>query len=95
MARRTAPLPGSFPRGAGLALLLALAASAPSAVRAGNLIAAVESYMLAPGSSVGPATEVKPANCRTAADGSVTCDTRLENPKGDTPAQPNFQPFPN
>ncbi len=95
MSRRTASLPGSCSRGAGLALLFALAAWAPSAARAGGLLAAVESYMLAPGSNVGPATEVKPTNCRTAADGSVTCDTRLQNPKGDTPAAPNFQPFPN
>ena len=95
MSRRTASLPGSCSRGAGLALLLALAAWAPSAARAGGLLAAVESYMLAPGSNVGPATKVEPKNCVTAADGSITCDTQLVNPPGDTQAKPQYNPFKN
>jgi hypothetical protein len=83
MSRRLAPF-------LGLRLFLALGAMA-----AGPALAGVESYILKPGSSVGPATQVEPTNCRTAADGSMTCDTRLKNPPGDTPARPNIQPFPN
>jgi hypothetical protein len=51
--------------------------------------------MLGPGSKVGPATEVKPKNCVTAPDGTVTCDTELVNPPGDTRAQPQFDLFRN
>ncbi|MEB3165610.1 MAG: hypothetical protein VKO65_02960 [Cyanobacteriota bacterium] len=57
--------------------------------------AQVEEYMLQPGSTVGPETKVKPKNCVTAADGSVTCDTELENSPGSTPAKPEFNPFRN
>ena len=58
-------------------------------------LAQVESFMLKPGSKIGPATQVKPTNCVTAADGSVTCDTKIENSPSDTPAKPSFQPFKN
>ncbi len=51
--------------------------------------------MLQRGSNVGPATQIKPINCVTAADGSVTCDTKIENPPSDTPAKPSYQPFKN
>ena len=51
--------------------------------------------MLKPGSNVGPATQVKPTTCVTAADGSVTCDTKIVNPPSDTPAKPSYQPFKN
>jgi hypothetical protein len=57
--------------------------------------AQVESFMLKRGGNVGPETQIKPTNCVTAADGSITCDTVIENPPSDTPAQPNFQPFKN
>jgi hypothetical protein len=57
--------------------------------------AQVESFMLKRGSNVGPETQIKPTNCVTAADGSVTCDTVIQNPPSDTPAQPNYQPFKN
>ena len=58
-------------------------------------IAQSESFVLGPGSKVGPATEVKPKNCVTAPDGTVTCDTELVNPTGDTRAQPQFELFRN
>ncbi|MFZ0408150.1 MAG: hypothetical protein WAM11_08590 [Cyanobium sp.] len=58
-------------------------------------MAQVESFMLKPGSNVGPATKIKPTNCVTAADGSVTCDTKIENSPSDTPAKPSYQPFKN
>jgi len=54
-----------------------------------------ESYMLKPGSKVGPATKVKPTDCVTQPDGTVTCNTKLVNPVGDTPAKPSFSPFKN
>ena len=57
--------------------------------------AQVESFLWGPGSNVGPATKVEPKNCRTAADGSITCDTQLVNPEGDTPAKPQYNPFRN
>jgi len=54
-----------------------------------------ESYLLKPGSNVGPSTKIKPVNCVTAADGSVTCNTAIENSPSDTPAKPEFSPFRN
>lgn len=62
---------------------------------AGPALAQTESFLLGPGSKVGPATEVKPKNCVTAPDGTVTCDTELVNPPGDTRAQPQFDLFRN
>lgn len=59
------------------------------------VLAQVESFMLKSGSQVGPATEVKPKNCVTAKDGTITCDTELVNPPGNTPAKPHFHPFRN
>lgn len=50
-------------------------------------------FLLGPGSNVGPATKVREENCKTAADGTVTCDTKLVNPPGDTPAKPQYSPF--
>lgn len=55
----------------------------------------MESFLLGPGSKVGPATQVEPTNCVTADDGTITCDTKLVNPPGDTPAKPQYSPFPN
>jgi hypothetical protein len=57
--------------------------------------AQVESFILKSGSQVGPATEVKPKNCVTAKDGTISCDTELVNPPGNTPAKPQFTPFRN
>jgi len=57
--------------------------------------AQVESFMLKRGSNVGPETKVKPTNCVTGPDGSIRCDTVIENSPSDTPAKPNYQPFKN
>lgn len=62
---------------------------------AGPALAQVETFMLKPGSNVGPATKITPTNCVTGPDGSVTCDTKIENSPSDTPAQPGFTPFKN
>ncbi len=67
----------------GLALLMA----------ATPALTQVESFLLGPGSTVGPATKVEPTNCVTAADGSITCGTKIVNPEGDTPAKPQYNPF--
>lgn len=74
-----------------LALLTCLSLVGP----ASPALAQVESFMLQPGSSVGPGTKVTPTNCVTGPDGSVTCDTKLENSPSDTPAKPQYQPFKN
>jgi hypothetical protein len=55
--------------------------------------AQVESFLWGPGSNVGPATKVEPKNCTTAADGTISCDTQLVNPEGNTPAKPQYNPF--
>ena len=71
-----------------LACLTLLAATSPA-------LAQVETFMLKPGSSVGPETKIIPTNCVTAPDGSVTCDTRIENPPSNTPAKPGYSPYKN
>ncbi len=52
-----------------------------------------ESFLLNRGSKVGPASKVKATNCKTAADGTITCDTKIDNPPGDTLAKPQYSPF--
>ena len=73
-----------------LALLAvgALAAALPAQAQ-------VESFLWGPGSNVSPASKVEPRNCVTAADGTITCDTEIVNPPGDTPARPQYTPFKN
>ena len=58
-------------------------------------LAQVESFLVGPGSSVGPSTKVKPKNCVTGADGSITCDTQLENSPSDTQARHIYELFKN
>jgi hypothetical protein len=75
---------------------LSLATLAASTLLAmAPVFAQAESFLLGPGSSVGPATQVKPKNCVTAADGSITCDTQLENSPSDTQARPIYEQFKN
>ena len=57
--------------------------------------AQVERFINKPGSNVGPATKVVPTNCVSAPDGSLTCDTKIENSPSDTQAKPEFSPFRN
>jgi hypothetical protein len=91
--------PGCLPARSAVLLALvcaaapATAAAAPFAQPA--LLAQAESFMVGPGSSVGPATKVKPKNCVTNPDGSITCDTQLENSPSDTQARPQFELFKN
>jgi hypothetical protein len=93
------PLPPAHPwrlsslrtptRGAAAALIALALLPGPAA------LAQVETFMNKPGSSVGPATKVVPTNCVQGPDGSLTCDTKLENSPSDTPAQPQYSPFKN
>ncbi len=86
MNSRLKPLPGKTLQGlvAGLGLAAALASPA---------LAQSQRFLLGPGSNVGPETKIEPQNCVTAADGTITCDTKIVNPKGDTPAKPQYSPF--
>jgi len=75
------------------ALLLVLALAGVSLAAQPGL-AQSESFLLKPGSKVGPASKVKATNCKTnPTDGSITCDTKVENPPGDTMAKPQYSPF--
>lgn len=59
-------------------------------------LAQVQRFLLAPGSSVGNETQIKPKNCVTdPKTGAVTCDTEIVNPPGNTPAKPSYTPFGN
>jgi len=73
--------------------VLVLLAGAAAALAQAPAQAQVESFLWGPGSNVGPATKVEPQNCKTAADGTITCDTKLVNPAGDTQAKPQYNPF--
>lgn len=75
--------------------LIGLAAGLVLSMAATPASAQVESFILQPGSNVGPASKVKATNCVTAPDGSVTCDTKIENNPADTPARPEYSPFKN
>jgi len=55
--------------------------------------AQVESFILAPGSSVGPESRVIPKDCVTAPDGTISCNTQLVNPPGSTDAKPLYSPW--
>jgi hypothetical protein len=44
---------------------------------------------------VGAKTRVVPTNCYRSRDGVISCDTKLVNPTGTTPARPIFSPFNN
>lgn len=60
-----------------------------------QLLAQKETWLLGPGSSTGKDSKVVPTDCVESADGSVTCNTKIENPSGNTPARPGYQPFTN
>jgi len=81
------------PLGLGASVLMVGAALVGGS--ASPVLAQAGSYMLGPGSNVGPSTRVVPKNCVTAKDGSITCDTQIVNPPGDTPAKPVYEPFKN
>lgn len=59
------------------------------------LMAQSQTWTNGPGSNTGKGSTVVPTNCVNNDDGSVTCDTKVENPPGTTPARPSYQPFNN
>jgi hypothetical protein len=83
-------------KGSVLTGCLALALGATTLVLAApGALAQSQNFLLSPGNrgKVGPSTTVTPENCVTAADGAITCDTKLQNPPDNTPAKPQFNPF--
>ena len=60
-------------------LALSLSAAVAPATRAQT-----EGWLLGPGPKTGKESTIVPTNCVTAADGSITCDTKVENPASDT-----------
>ena len=68
-------------------LALSLSAAVAPATRAQT-----EGWLLGPGPKTGKESTIVPTNCVTAADGSITCDTKVENPASDTPARPYYNP---
>ena len=73
----------------------ALVALAAGLLLPAAAVAQSGSYLLGPGSDVGKETRIEESNCVTAVDGSVTCDTKIVNPPGQTRARPQFEPFNN
>ena len=92
LARVGAPFPDASVQPllvASLAAMALLLGMAPT-------LAQVQTFTLKRGSNVGPSTKIVPTNCVTSkTDGSVTCDTKVENPPGDTPAKPSYNTFKN
>ena len=73
------------------ALLVSLSTLIIPAARAQS-----EGWILGPGSRNDQNSTVVPTNCVTAADGTVSCDTKLESTGGrTTPARPYYNPFDN
>ena len=54
--------------------------------------AQTEGWLRGPGSATGKDSKIE-ADCVTAEDGSVTCDTKVVNPANDTEARPYYNPF--
>ena len=52
-----------------------------------------EGWMLGPGSKTSKDSKVVPTNCKTMADGAISCDTKVESPASNTPARPYYNPF--
>jgi hypothetical protein len=57
--------------------------------------AQTETWLLGPNSRSGQGSTVVPTDCVTGDDGSITCNTKIENPAGTTPAKPYYNPFTN
>ena len=74
--------------GGATAALMAIACAQPVRAQA-------QRFLYSPGPSVGPETKIEAANCVMAADGSITCDTRLVNPPGDSKAKAQLNYFNN
>ena len=73
---------------AAFTLLLSFSAAIAPAARAQS-----EVWMLGPGSKTSKDSKVVPTNCKTMADGAISCDTKVETPASNTPARPYYNPF--
>ena len=74
----------------GVSLITAVSVTLPQAVTAQS-----EVWLLGPNSRTGEQSTVVPTDCVEGADGSITCNTKIQNPPGDTPAKPFYNPFSN
>ena len=72
----------------GVSLLTAVSVMLPQGAMAQS-----EVWLLGPNSRTGEQSTVVPTDCVEGADGSITCNTKIVNPPGDTPAKPFFNPF--
>ena len=81
-------MPSALRQLAGISLMSTLCATLPQ-----SALAQSEVWLLGPNSRTGPESTVVPADCLENADGSITCNTKIENPAGDTPAKPYYNPF--
>ncbi|WP_240307827.1 MULTISPECIES: hypothetical protein [unclassified Synechococcus] len=59
------------------------------------LMAQTEGWLLGPNSRTGKESTVVPTDCVEGPDGSISCNTKIVNPPGDTPARPYYDPFSN
>ena len=73
---------------AAVAVMVGLTTMAAPAAQAQS-----EGWILGPGSRYDKNSTVVPTNCVTAEDGSISCDTKLENTGNLTPARPYYNPF--
>ena len=60
---------------------------------ASSAFAQTEGWLRGPGSATGKDSKIEATNCVTAEDGSITCDTKVVNPAGNTKARPYYNPF--
>ncbi|WP_415409934.1 hypothetical protein ACLM45_00165 [Synechococcus sp. A10-1-5-9] len=73
---------------AGISLITAFSLVLPQ-----SALAQSEVWLLGPNSRTGQQSTVVPTDCVEGSDGSITCNTKIENPPGDTPAKPYYNPF--
>ena len=59
---------------------------------ASPVLAQTEGWLRGPGSATGKESKIE-ADCVTAEDGSITCDTKVVNPASSTKARPYYNPF--
>ena len=73
---------------AAFSLLLSFGAAVAPVARAQS-----EGWILGPGSKTSKDSKVVPTNCEMAANGEISCDTKVETPASNTPARPYYNPF--
>jgi hypothetical protein len=61
---------------------------------AGAVLAQTQGWQLQRGSGTGAGSVIEP-HCVKLRDGSIECRPRPRRRRGDTPARPYFEPFPN